>query len=193
MEQMEGFEYQRRSIQEQLSIVRDEAARKMSLLTKGLANWSDYTILLRSEADLVGQQGQADAAIMTARSYRSRHASNLRNWRITCLLQKAAAEINDVRAETLPGAGRRNCAPRVTAWNAPWFCSLTGGVVVRLSLNSVGGVISAGEVLAEILPTGGTFGGRGPGVEPRGHPFGQAGLACRPALCGPGCARLSIG
>lgn len=150
-EEVEGLRYQKTSLEDQLRIVREEERRKGDLLQKGLTDRSEYSALLRSEADLVGQIGQTGTTIVATRSQQMQAAEELE--RLTSeRAEKAAADVNDVRAE-LEGAKQQLMASddrlRRTKVRSP-----INGIVVRRFFNSAGSVVGPGETLVEILPTG---------------------------------------
>ncbi|MEX6505855.1 HlyD family type I secretion periplasmic adaptor subunit [Jiella sp. M17.18] len=150
-DQVDGLKFQKTALEDQLKIVRDEGSRKEELLKKGLTDRSEYSALLRSEADLVGQIGQTGTTIMTTHSQQLEAQEQLARLS-NQLSETAASEINDVRTdlsstqEQLRAAEDRLARTKVR--------SPTDGIVVQVSFNSVGSVIGAGEELAEILPTG---------------------------------------
>ena len=58
-----GMRARKDAVEKQLAIVNEETERKKALLDKGLTNRSEYTDLLRSTADLVGQAAAMAAQI----------------------------------------------------------------------------------------------------------------------------------
>ena len=150
-EEVEGLRYQKTSLDDQLRIVREEAARKGELLRKGLTDRSEYSSLLRSEADLVGQIGQTGTTIVSTKSQQMQASEELERLDSE-RSEKAAAEVNDVRADLESGEQELKAAEdrlQRTKVRSP-----TDGIVVKRYFNTIGSVVGPGEALAEILPTG---------------------------------------
>ncbi|KXF76512.1 hemolysin D [Paramesorhizobium deserti] len=145
-----GLQSQRQAIRRQIVVVEEELSRKKGLLDQGLAGRSDYTMLLRSEADLIGQAGMIEAQIassttqiMEAREQIARLA--------TQRVEKAVSELTEARTSLADVEEQRKAAEAVlerTVIRAP-----VDGIVVSSIHNATGGVVGAGEKLMEILPT----------------------------------------
>lgn len=69
-----GLRDQKAAIEMQAAVVRDEFARKQALLERGLINRSDYTELLRIDAELLGQAAAVDHGVADCRSARTGRA-----------------------------------------------------------------------------------------------------------------------
>ena len=63
---LKGLEAQKQAAERQLAVVDEEARRKKELLDQGLTNRSEYTALLRSQAELVGQIGTVQSQIASS-------------------------------------------------------------------------------------------------------------------------------
>lgn len=145
-----GFEAQKQAVRRQIAVVEGELGRKKGLLDQGLAGRSDYTMLLRSEADLIGQAGMIEAQIassttqiMEAREQIARLA--------TQRVERAVSELTEVRASLADVEEQRRAGEAAldrTVIRAP-----VDGIVVSAVHNAVNGVVKEGEKLMEILPT----------------------------------------
>lgn len=145
-----GLRDQKAAIEKQATVVRDELARKQTLLEKGLINRSDYTELLRIDADLLGQAAaisseKATTASQTAEAYEQ--VERLRTQRVEEAVTKmteAKASLRDVE-EQLTAA--------IEVLNRTIIRAPADGIVVTSAYNMVGNVIGPGEKIMEILPT----------------------------------------
>lgn len=147
---LEGVLAQQKAAKEQLEVVREERARKQTLLDKGLTNRSEYTELLRAEADLVGRAGSLEAEIA---SYRTRilEAEEMQQRLASERVEKAVSELSTVREQVIDIEQQLAAAEDVldrTTVRAPG-----DGVIVRSAVNAQGGVVAPGEQLFELLPT----------------------------------------
>lgn len=145
-----GFESQLAALEEQLAVVDDETERKSGLLDRGLTNRSEYTQLLRAQADLIGQIGgmvsrieQTRAQIVEAREQLARQASSRTEQTLT-ELNEVSLGIGEVE-ETVAAA--RDVLERIVV-RAP-----SDGLIVRVNQNTPGSVVGPGEELAQLLPT----------------------------------------
>ncbi len=148
---IDGFESQRIALAEQSALIADEAERKLILLDQGLTNRSEYTALLRSQANLVGQMGslaseteQARARIVEAEEQLVR-ADIERVEQALAQLSELSAAVGRVEEQI---AAARYVLDRLVV-TAP-----VDGLVVRTPFNTPGSVVGPGAVLAELLPTG---------------------------------------
>ncbi|MBP0440628.1 HlyD family type I secretion periplasmic adaptor subunit [Tianweitania sediminis] len=149
-EQSQGMVAQEAAVARQLQVVRAEAARKRGLLAKGLTDRAEYTALLRSEAELLGQQGQAKAAILTARTQIAESREQIARLE-TQRVESALTELNQLRATIADTREHLVTAAAVadrTIVRAP-----TDGLVLKLGFNSIGSVVKPAETLLELLPT----------------------------------------
>ena len=62
-----GLNAQKKALADQAAVVSDEMERKKRLLDRGLTNRSEYTALLRTEADLAGRQGDMESQLARTR------------------------------------------------------------------------------------------------------------------------------
>lgn len=149
-EQIEGLTAQQTAVERQLVVVQEETLRKKSLLDKGLTDRSEYTALLRSEADLVGQLGQAKSSILGARTQiveAEEQYSRLTTQRI----ETAASELNDVRTEASNAEEELRAARAIL--DRMQVRAASDGIVISMTYNSPGSVVKPGETMLELLPT----------------------------------------
>lgn len=149
-EAVEGLAAQKKAGEDQLVVVRDELARKKDLLDKGLTNRSEYTALLRSEAELIGQVGAIQAQIASSATQQVESRQQIERL-TTTRVEVAVSELNTVRATISDLEEQIRAAEAVlegTVIRAP-----VDGIIVRRVHNSVGSVVRAGEPVIELLPT----------------------------------------
>ncbi|MDX8492460.1 HlyD family type I secretion periplasmic adaptor subunit [Mesorhizobium sp. VK22B] len=149
-EAIAGLMAQKDAAENQLAIVNAETERKKHLLEKGLTNRSEYTELLRSTAELVGQAGSLEAQIASSATQTVEARQEIE--RLTSSrVEDAVTELNKARAQVADLEEQINAARSVlarTTIRAP-----VDGIIVRSLYNSEGSVIRAGEVAMELLPT----------------------------------------
>ncbi len=149
-EAVEGLAAQKRASEQQLSVVETEIERKKDLLDKGLTNRSDYTVLLRSQAELIGQIGVSQSQIAST-SIQTVEAREQIERLTTSRVETAVSELNSVRATIADLEEQILSAKAVlerTVVRAP-----VNAVVVRTVPNATGSVIRPGEAIVELLPT----------------------------------------
>ncbi|MFB9984723.1 HlyD family type I secretion periplasmic adaptor subunit [Mesorhizobium kowhaii] len=145
-----GLKAQKEAAENQLAIVQEETERKKDLLKKGLTNRSEYTDLLRSTAELVGQAGSLEAQIASSATQTVEARQQIERL-TTSRVEDAVTELNKARAQVADLEEQINAARSVlerTTIRAP-----VDGIIVRSLYNSEGSVIRAGEVVMELLPT----------------------------------------
>ncbi len=147
---IEGLEAQKQASDDQLVLVREEIERKKGLLDKGLTNRSEYTDLLRTEADLIGQTGAIQSQIASSATQTIEAREQIERLR-TQRVEQAVTELNAVRVsirdleEQIVSA--RKTLDRV-AIVAP-----VDGIVVHSIVNAPRSVLRPGDRLIELLPT----------------------------------------
>jgi HlyD family secretion protein len=145
-----GLNVQKEADEKQLSIVQGEADRKKKLLDKGLASRDEFTGLLRSAADLVGQEGSIEAQIASTVSKLGEARSQIERVK-TSRVEDAVTKLNQDRDDAADleqqVLAARSVLDRTTV-RAP-----VDGIVVHSLYNSPGTVISAGQGVMELLPT----------------------------------------
>ncbi|KSV62373.1 HlyD family type I secretion periplasmic adaptor subunit [Ensifer sp. ENS03] len=148
---LDGLAAQKAAVEKQTQIVRSEAERKFNLLEKGLTNRTEYTQLLRVEADLLGQVGMLQAESSSSRTQVAEAREQIERLK-TQRVEQAVTAMNEVKTGLADVEEQVEAARRVlerTVVKAP-----VDGVVVASVYNAVGSVVGPGEKIMEILPTG---------------------------------------
>lgn len=145
-----GLREQQAAIEKQSHIIREELSRKQGLLDKGLINRSDYTELLRIDAELLGQlaaitsqQATTSAQISEALEQIERQKTQRVEDAVTKLTE-AKSSIRDIEEQLASAL----VVMQRTVIKAP-----ADGIVVTSLYNILGNVIAPGEKIMEILPT----------------------------------------
>ncbi|MFZ1681213.1 MAG: HlyD family type I secretion periplasmic adaptor subunit [Rhizobiaceae bacterium] len=149
-ESVVGLEAQKKASADQLELVHDEIGRKKALLDKGLTNRSEYTDLLRAEADLIGQVGAITSQLASSASQIMESRQQIERL-TTSRVEEAIAELNELRTKSADLAEQIRAAQSIldrTIVRAP-----TDSIVVRTLYNTPGAVIRPGEPVIELLPT----------------------------------------
>nr|WP_244661827.1 HlyD family type I secretion periplasmic adaptor subunit [Mesorhizobium huakuii] len=145
-----ALQSQKEAIQQQADIVKKELGIKTSLLDKGLTNRSEYSQLLRSEADLVGQAGALEANLAVANTQIVEAQEQIERL-TTQRVEEALTKLDEVRSNLADIEEQIRAAEAVlrrTTIKAP-----AAGIVVSSTYNAKGSVIARGEKIMEILPT----------------------------------------
>lgn len=145
-----GLDAQKLAIQQQADIVKKELGIKASLLDKGLTNRSEYSQLLRSEADLVGQAGALEADLAATKTQIVEAQAQVER-ATTQRIEEALTKLDEVRTKLADIGEQITAAEAVlgrTTIKAP-----AAGIVVSSTYNSKGSVIAPGQKIMEILPT----------------------------------------
>ncbi|MER8431098.1 HlyD family type I secretion periplasmic adaptor subunit [Mesorhizobium caraganae] len=145
-----GLDAQKLAIQQQAGIVKKELGIKASLLDKGLTNRSEYSQLLRSEADLVGQAGALEADLAATKTQIVEAQAQVER-ATTQRVEDALTKLDEVRTKLADIGEQITAAEAVlgrTTIKAP-----AAGIVVSSTYNSQGSVIAPGQKIMEILPT----------------------------------------
>ena len=149
-EAIEGLNAQKKAGVDQLAIVREEVNRKKELLEKGLTNRSEYTALLRSEAELIGQVGALQSQIASSAT-QIVEARQQTERLTTTRVEQAVGELNTVRASIADLEEQVRAAQSVlerTVIRAP-----ADGIIVKTAYTAPGSVIRPGEPVIQMLPT----------------------------------------
>jgi HlyD family type I secretion membrane fusion protein len=148
-EEIVGTEAQRVATQKQIALMRDELKDLDYLFQKGLARQDRIFAMQRSEADLEGRDGALLATMGKAKqtiAEVNQQIEKLGHDRRT----EAGTKLSETRiriADTLEQiVAHESILSRIVV-RAP-----TDGTMVRLNVNTVGAVISPGQVVAELLP-----------------------------------------
>lgn len=145
-----GLQSQKEAVQQQAEIVKKELGIKAGLLDKGLTNRTEYSQLLRSEADLVGQAGMLEANVAAANTQIVEAQEQIERL-TTQRVEEALTKLDEVRPNLADIEEQIRAAEAVlrrTTIKAP-----AAGIVVSSTYNARGSVIARGEKIMEILPT----------------------------------------
>ncbi|MBV7407667.1 HlyD family type I secretion periplasmic adaptor subunit [Maritimibacter sp. DP1N21-5] len=146
----EGYRIQRKAMERQIELLSEDRDAKAILLDRALIRRSDYNVLLRALAEADGQLGRIDAEISESIELRAKYEAQKRQ-AIDTYRQAALDELESVQIELDTVREQERDAQstlRRVVIDAP-----VSGTVVRLNYAGVGGVVEAGKVIAEILPT----------------------------------------
>lgn len=150
-QEIAGAEAQRVATQKQIGFIAAELRDVDWLFKQGLARQDRLFALRRSEADLEGRAGALLSTIGKARQSIAeirQQMEKLGHERRT----EAVARLADVRGRTADTREQIRAAEAVLSRiivRAP-----TDGTVVKLNVNTVGGVVSPGAQVLELLPAG---------------------------------------
>ncbi|MGO7133504.1 HlyD family type I secretion periplasmic adaptor subunit [Rhizobium leguminosarum] len=145
-----GLGEQKAAVQKQAEVVKEELQRKQSLVERGLINRSDYTELLRIDADLLGQSAAIASEQATTGSQIAEAKEQVERLR-TQRTEEAVTKLNESKNSVRDVEEQLAAAFAVlerTVIKAP-----SDGIVVTSAYNIVGNVIGPGEKVMEILPT----------------------------------------
>jgi epimerase transport system membrane fusion protein len=150
-EEIVGLEGEISSQNTQLGLIGEEIHGVKTLVDKGLAQKPRLLALQREQAEIRGRRSQNQAAI--ARANQSIGEAELRMSELrTGMINEVVQELRDVETELYDMTERMRSAEdimRRTDITAP-----IAGAIVGLQVNTLGGVISPGEPLMDIVPSG---------------------------------------
>jgi HlyD family type I secretion membrane fusion protein len=153
-ESVTGLDARKTASDEQLTIVKSETQRKLKLLEKGLTARDQYTQLLRSQADLLGQVASTESQIASAKNQINEAREQIERAK-SQRIEDALKELSDASNRISDGEEQIKAARSVlarTIIKAP-----ADGIIVSLAVNSTGIVLRPGDKVLEILPTTSDF------------------------------------
>jgi HlyD family type I secretion membrane fusion protein len=145
-----GLEARRKASDDQLKIVKSETQRKLKLLDQGLTARDQYTQLLRSQADLLGQVSSTESQISSAKNQINEAREQIERAK-SQRIEDALKELSDASNKISDGGEQIKAARSMlerTIIKAP-----ADGIIVSLKVNSPGIVLRPGENMLELLPT----------------------------------------
>lgn len=150
-DQIPGMEAEEEAYQRQIALLDDEIKRKEMLLNADLTTRSDYSLLLRAHAELLGELAQVRSRQLVGKAQIAEVEAKI--------VQLGTERIRNVTNElsTLGPAiadSREQLAAANEVLERSVITAPSDGIVVRLFYNTEGSVVGAGGVVAEILPTG---------------------------------------
>jgi epimerase transport system membrane fusion protein len=148
-EQINGLNARRNSFQEQLSLIQEEIINLKALYEKGLVTATRMSALRQNESGILGNLGGLDSSLANIEQRIAEvdeRILQLRRDRLNTVsqaLSRAQEAVFDVqeRIDTVSDIERREYirAPR-------------SGQIVGLAVNTIGGVLSPGQTVLEIVP-----------------------------------------
>ena len=145
-----GLAAQKTSLTAQIAVIAEEMARKKGLLDQGLTNRSEYTALVRTEADLTGRLGEMESQLARTR-IQVVEAQEQQERLTSQRVESAVTELTDARNKLADVEEQILAAQNVLDRTA--IRSNVDGIVVRSMANAPGTVIAPGKDILEILPT----------------------------------------
>jgi membrane fusion protein, type I secretion system len=149
-EQIGGLDVQRKSSADQLVLIKEELADSNKLLAKGLMQKPRVLALERSATELSGNQGELTANIARAEqdilATQAQISNVKKDW-----LEKLIAQLRDVQFKIADIGEQLRAASDVAARTE--IRSPVAGIVIKLFVNTIGGVVKPGDLLLELLPT----------------------------------------
>lgn len=151
VQQRSGYEQQRASLREQQRLIDEELKGLMSVAEKGYASMNRVRALERAKAELQGQEAAMKAEF-------GRAGEGIGETRMQSLsvvterLEQIETDLKDTQSklsETLPKLVATREQLRRSQIRAP-----ATGQVVGLSVFTVGGVVSPGQTLMDVVPDG---------------------------------------
>lgn len=149
-EEIGGINRQIEAETRKLAIIVDELKAKKTLLDRGLTPKNQYNTLLRSEADSEGAIGGLTATIGQRRKAISEVRERQEALRATRRAQ-ASTQITETRQEIADL--QEQLTSRADILQRMIIRAPVEGVIVNISKNTIGSVVSPGETVLEILPT----------------------------------------
>lgn len=149
-EEIGGLEVQRKSTTDQLVLIKEELADSNKLLAKGLMQKPRVLALERNATELSGNQGELTANISKAQqnilAAEAQISTLKKDW-----LEKLIGQLRDVQFKLADiGEQLRAASDIAERTEIP---SPVAGIVIKLNVNTIGGVVRPGDLLLELLPT----------------------------------------
>ena len=145
-----GLEARKSASDEQLTIVKSETQRKLKLLDQGLTARDQYTQLLRSQADLLGQVATTEAQIASAKNQINEAREQIERAK-SQRIEDALKELSDASNKISDGEEQIKAARSMLA--RAIITAPADGIIVSLKVNSPGIVLRPGDNVLELLPT----------------------------------------
>jgi membrane fusion protein, type I secretion system len=150
-EEMSGLDVQRKSTADQLTLIKEELADSNKLLAKGLMQKPRVLALERNATELSGNQGELTANIAKAQqnilATQAQISTVKKDW-----LEKLIGQLRDVQFKIADIGEQLRAASDVAERTE--IRSPVAGIVIKLYVNTIGGVVRPGDLLLELLPTG---------------------------------------
>lgn len=148
--QIAGLESQKKSGLEQISLIREELETAQTLLDKGLEQKPRVLALRRTAAELDGRIGEYEASI--AKSNDAINETKLQILNITTERQRDTA--NEIKETENRIAGvQEELIGAKDVYERTVITASRSGVVTNLHYHTIGGVITPGAPIMDIVPT----------------------------------------
>ncbi|MBX2855849.1 MAG: HlyD family type I secretion periplasmic adaptor subunit [Rhodobacteraceae bacterium] len=145
-----GGEVQISALDRQLELIREELTLNRSLLKRGLIEKSRVTALDREEARLDGQRGALVSQIAQSRGRISEVEIRMLELRST-RREEAITQLRDMTAQIAELSERRTSLAE--SLSRMEIRAPDNGIVLDMTVNTVGGVVSPAEPLLYLVPT----------------------------------------
>ncbi|WP_424830152.1 HlyD family type I secretion periplasmic adaptor subunit [Ruegeria sp.] len=150
-QEITGLEAQRNAAEEEIELIERELAGQQQLLAKGLTPETRVTALKRQRSGLVGNSGGLISRIAVARGRISETRINILQLEKT-FREQVMNEISALEVE-LDGLKERRSAAELQLARVD-LRAPADGIVHEMMVHTVGGVVSPGETLMQIVPEG---------------------------------------
>ncbi|MDA7966702.1 HlyD family type I secretion periplasmic adaptor subunit [Ruegeria sp.] len=150
-QEITGLEAQRDAAEEEIELIERELAGQQQLLEKGLTPETRVTALKRQRSGLVGNSGGLISRIAVARGRISETRINILQLEKT-FREQVMNEISALEVE-LDGLKERRSAAELQLARVD-LRAPADGIVHEMMVHTVGGVVSPGETLMQIVPEG---------------------------------------
>ena len=150
-QEIEGLKGQIHAETTELGLIREELAGHQALVEKKLSGKQRLIELKRDEAAVLGARSKNVAAIarveqnIAEEKLKILELATTRNNEVVETLRETQTQLSDI-------AERIRAADHVLS--RTWISSPLAGIIVNLRVHTVGGVISPGEALMDIVPVG---------------------------------------
>ena len=146
---IEGLSAQRRSVIAQLSLINDELESVRSLYERGFAPLTRLRSLERESERLTGQRGSLTSSLAEAESIISETTLEMERLRET-MREEAITELRDVEVQISELEERRVAV--IDTFERTNILAPQSGQIMALNVHTIGGVVSPGEAILEIVP-----------------------------------------
>ncbi len=150
-QEIRGLREQAAAATSQINLLNEEISVVQGLLAKGNALKPRLLALQRSQAELLGQRGQAQAMVSRANQTINEAKITIINKR-TEYLNSAVAELKETQSQ-LSDLQEQGLAAGDVVRRIEVKAPITG-TVTGLAVHTIGGVVKPGETLMALVPTG---------------------------------------
>ena len=148
--QIGGISAREEAASEQIDVIQKEIDVKSTLLDRGLAMRAEYSALLRSKADMIGQLGQAQSDMLSAQQGIAEASEQIAR-SAAQRTETAVNELGALREQISDTTEQLRAAADVLKRQI--IRAPADGIIVKMAVNVLGAVVSPGQPLIELLPT----------------------------------------